>query len=931
MARRADFGLDADATLNPAKVHTDEFGQTHTHLQQFYRGVKVWGGQAITHMDRNGAQLPVTSALKAGIALNTVPSLQSDEVLALAHQDLAPKGAYASQPTAELVIFPVMAQTHVRAGNDATAYEQQVVRYALAYHVHTDLQNGTGETKQVDYMMDAHTGAFLKKWNRLETSAAVGTGHSQYSGTVNINTNSTSGGFELRDTTRATGSWTFGVGNVVTNMNNGTSGNGTVYTNTTDTWGDGANYSGGSTTSANGQTAAVDAAYGIQATWDMYKNVFGRNGIDGAGKSSYLRVHYSSAYDNAFWDDTCFCMTFGDGSQFKSLESVDVAGHEMSHGVTANSVPGGLTYSGESGGLNESNSDSMGTMVEFYDLGGGEASASTTVPSTGGNWTIGEQLETPSFPTPLRYMYKPSLDGSSPDAWSSSIGGLDVHYSSGPGNRQFYFLSQGASSSSSSDFYSSYTPGGFAGVGNDHAARIHYRALTTYYNSNETYAQDRTDHLSAAADLYGTGSAEYAAVQNSFAAINVGSPATGVSVSISPTSASLNTNATQQFSDTVTGSSNTAVTWSVVESGGGSVSSAGLYTAPATAGTYHVKVTSQADTTKSAQATVTVTAPASVSVTISPTSSSLNTNGTQQFSDTVTGTSNTAVTWSVVESGGGSVSSTGLYTAPATAGTFHVKVTSQADTTKSAQATVTVTVPTSVAISISPTSSSLSTGGTQQFTDTVTGTSNTAVTWSVVESGGGSVSSTGLYTAPATAGTFHVKVTSQADATKSAQATVTVTGGTGGTEQIKNGGFESGTANWTTTAAVIGQNGPSEPAHAGTWDAWLDGYGSTHTDYVYQQVTVPASGATLSFYLHIDTAETTTTTAYDKFTILVQNTSGTTLATLGTFSNLNAAPGYTLHSYSLAAYAGKTIRLKFNGTEDVSLQTSFVLDDVSVK
>ncbi|HET6329764.1 MAG TPA: hypothetical protein VFF76_03165, partial [Holophagaceae bacterium] len=80
-----------------------------------------------------------------------------------------------------------------------------------------------------------------------------------------------------------------------------------------------------------------------------------------------------------------------------------------------------------------------------------------------------------------------------------------------------------------------------------------------------------------------------------------------------------------------------------------------------------------------------------------------------------------------------------------------------------------------------------------------------------------------------------------------------------------------------------------------------------------------------------DTAETTTTTAYDKFTILVQNTSGTTLATLGTFSNLDAASGYTLHTYNLGAYAGQTIRLKFNGTEDVSLQTSFVLDDVSVK
>jgi hypothetical protein len=251
----------------------------------------------------------------------------------------------------------------------------------------------------------------------------------------------------------------------------------------------------------------------------MYKNVLSRNGIDGAGKATYLRVHYSTGYDNAFWSDACFCMTFGDGSSFQVLTSLDVTGHELSHGVTANNGHGGLVYSGESGGLNESNSDVMGEMAEFYGYGGGFAAHSTTVPSSGGDWTIGEQLRTP----PLRYMYKPSKDGSSPDAWSSSIGNLDVHYSSGPGNREFYFLSQGASNNSTSDFYSPYLPGGMTGIGNDHAARIHYRALTVYYVSTTNYAAARTAHINAATDLYGSASAENCAVQGSFAAINVGS------------------------------------------------------------------------------------------------------------------------------------------------------------------------------------------------------------------------------------------------------------------------------------------------------------------------------------------------------------------------------------------------------------------------
>ena len=158
-----------------------------------------------------------------------------------------------------------------------------------------------------------------------------------------------------------------------------------------------------------------------------------------------------------------------------------------------------------------------------------------------------------------------------------------------------------------------------------------------------------------------------------------------------------------------------------------------------------------------------------IAASISPVSAALLTGAAQQFTATVTGSSNTAVTWSAT---GGTVSTSGLYTAPATAGTYSVTATSQADTTKSASATVTVTTPPVVAVSISPVSAALLTGGTQQFTATVTGSSNTAVTWLTT---GGTVSTNGLYTAPATAGTYSVTATSQADPTVSATASVTVT------------------------------------------------------------------------------------------------------------------------------------------------------------
>lgn len=162
-------------------------------------------------------------------------------------------------------------------------------------------------------------------------------------------------------------------------------------------------------------------------------------------------------------------------------------------------------------------------------------------------------------------------------------------------------------------------------------------------------------------------------------------------------------------------------------------------------------------------------------------------------------------------------------------------------------------------------------------------------------------------------------------------------GGGGGTgsctaaQLLGNNGFESGAATWSASSGVITDSG-SESPRTGSSYAWLDGYGSAHTDTLSQTVTVPSgcTTAALSFYLHIDTAETTTSTAYDTLKVQVLNSSGTVLGTLATYSNLNAAGGYTQRSFNLAAYAGQTITLKFTGTEGSSLQTSFVVDDTAL-
>lgn len=170
-------------------------------------------------------------------------------------------------------------------------------------------------------------------------------------------------------------------------------------------------------------------------------------------------------------------------------------------------------------------------------------------------------------------------------------------------------------------------------------------------------------------------------------------PAPAVAITIAPTTATVRANATQTFTATVTNSTNTGVTWSVQEGAtGGTVTSAGLYTAPATAGTYHVVATSLADTSKTATATVTVTPLVGISIT--PTAVNVATGANQTFTATVTNSTNTAVTWSVQEGAtGGTVTSAGVYTAPVTVGTYHVVATSVADTTKTATAAVTVTIP----------------------------------------------------------------------------------------------------------------------------------------------------------------------------------------------------------------------------------------------
>ena len=200
---------------------------------------------------------------------------------------------------------------------------------------------------------------------------------------------------------------------------------GSLVTDTDDLWGDG--------TPTNTQSAAVDAHYGAAETWDFYKSVLGSQRDRGRRCGAYSRVHFGSSYENAFWDNSCFCMTYGDGgATFRPLVSLDVAGHEMTHGVTA--ATDGLDYCGDAGGLNEATSDVMGTMVEFYANNANDP----------GDYYIGEKITKDG--TYLRRHGQPARRRRIVNCYGSTVKNLDPHYTSGVGNHLFYLLAEGTGS-----------------------------------------------------------------------------------------------------------------------------------------------------------------------------------------------------------------------------------------------------------------------------------------------------------------------------------------------------------------------------------------------------------------------------------------------------------------------------------------------------
>ncbi len=603
----AEARASAGVELVARNSMVNQRGRTIVHATQMYQGHRVWGSEAVLHSDRPGNTRVAASSLASNPVPAGSPTLSQAQAIAIARHAMGLLGPDA-KPKTELIVFPTQYVGDVKMAWDAKSRQYTFDRansvmtvapadpYVWAWEVEIFANNRRDGVRDMKYVVDARTGAIMRVTNgnqsiappnaplQLDTDMPVmGIGHSQWSGDVPLSTTQHADGtFQMIDRTRGSkwnpylhdnyydDNWNLVLapdGNPISVVGLQTiaethEGFGDTWTssnfwfdgNPTNTWGDGQQfvmYPYGGETSPNGQTAAVDAHWGMAQTWDFYRNIFGRDGIDNQGTSPISIVHvvdsdyqdYGRYYDNAFWTNYVFGMFYSDGTKnagvdpetglptapnplgFNSLTEIDIIGHEMTHGVTAFSDS--LDYAGESGGLNEASSDIMGSMVEAYSTRA--PGDDFHIPNTGTDWLMGAKISN----APLRSMIKPSVDGASSDIWYAGIEYLDVHFSSGPMNRCFYFMAQGASSDPKSDSYSPYLPGGMTGIGNEAAAVIWYVAMTEWLTPLAKYKEARAAAINAALEVYGDGSKEVLAVKSAFAAINVGGPTDAARVTIS--------------------------------------------------------------------------------------------------------------------------------------------------------------------------------------------------------------------------------------------------------------------------------------------------------------------------------------------------------------------------------------------------------------
>ncbi|QWP79504.1 M4 family metallopeptidase [Lysobacter sp. K5869] len=519
--------------FNARDVMIDRDGTEHVRMERSYEGLPVIGGDMVVH-SRDGQLLSVTQGSNMHTALrpNLQPAISASQAQTVAAAGF--DGQVAQTDPAKLVVY-------ARNGMQPT----------LAYQVGLNgARNGSQDPGVMSYFVDARTGGVLEAEDRFQTAAANGTAKTLTLGNVGIVTDSTANGYRLVDVSRG-GARTLDMLNKTADplieKDSTTPAEEAVILDSfkVATLPNDADNVWGNNATSDRATAAVDAHYGIASTWDYYAVVHGRRGLrnDGQGIDAY--VHYGNGYFNAgmaTFSNGTMLMIYGDGDWSNGntpLVALDVAGHEMSHGVNDATAKLGYYNVKDSGGVNEANSDIFGTLVEF----------STGNASDTGDYLIGEKIYPasswgdPNRPQALRKMFDQASDGGSINCYpaggfsgsaTASGGKYDPHNTSGVGNRFAYLLAEGAvvpkgfAATSAYDF-GGYTPAklvcngdtSIVGIGRAKLGAIWYRALTKYFVSSTDYPGARAGTLQAAADLYGANSTEYKTVARAWSAAGV--------------------------------------------------------------------------------------------------------------------------------------------------------------------------------------------------------------------------------------------------------------------------------------------------------------------------------------------------------------------------------------------------------------------------
>ena len=502
------------------RTTTSKDGEQHARYHRTFQGLPVVGGDFVVHSKGGkvtgqsvAQQAPITVSTTAKVAQTAARTTAAGSARAFnvngATQPMLVVDAQGAKPAlAWMTVVTGVQADGITPSHKAVLVDAQSGKTIRSTEMVTSLMSAA-TSKQAMARKGIHKSAALttKAPSNLRTVswasvgsptakpkkgvAADGTGKSIFLGDVTLSTTEANGGFEMVDPNHG--------GNSACDMNNSESGSCEVFTDEDNAWGDGTN--------SDRASAAVDVYAGAASTWDYYKDAFGRNGIFDDGKGVPSRVHYGSGYVNAFWDGQQ--MTYGDGEgDAAPLVAIDVAGHEMSHGVSE--ALANLGYEGDVGGINEANSDVFGTMVEFKE------NSSVDKP----DFLIGEEIDINGDGTPLRYMDEPSKDGMSQDCWTSAGQNEDPHYTSGVGNHAFFLLANG---SGESEFGNSPTcdDSTVTGIGKDSAAKIWYNAIKDYGTSDMSYADLRAGMIKAADAEFGADSTESKAVAAAWTAVSV--------------------------------------------------------------------------------------------------------------------------------------------------------------------------------------------------------------------------------------------------------------------------------------------------------------------------------------------------------------------------------------------------------------------------